>query len=169
MNDYKEIILNHYEKYPFIQMEDFAKLFYQNSFGPLHRPSEEGVNGLINDIAKELLILDKNPVYNQMEYIGNDYYRVSLHMIKDGVISIEEMGRSFYESILSSPSMEDEDIAKFTKQIETLRYLIFEKIIHFDLHQFDQMVEDYKKHGIRPGHYRVIHKRYLKHLIGVDK
>lgn len=181
MNELKDIIMSHYEKYPMMQIKDFIKLFYQNSFGPLHMSFNSNENALAEYIENELEYLIDPSVSNQIEKIGNDYLRVDLHMVKDGVISVKDLADVFYRSILSSPSMEDQDIELFTKQIEMLRYMVLEGLIKFDMNDVDSFIDEYLFKGIRPvhhssiykehyqPHYRVVHKKFIKDIIGVEE
>lgn len=180
MNVLKEVVLNHYKKYPLMQIKDFIKLFYQNSFGPLHMSANAGVDDLAKYIEDELEYLIEPSLSNQVESIGNDYYRLDLHMVKDAVVTVKDLADMFYQSILSSPSMEDDDIDLFTKQLEMLRYLVLENQIALNIDDVDEYIDTYLYEGIRPlhhsqvykdnyhPHYRVIQKKYMTEIIGVE-
>ena len=174
MDAYKSLILKHYEKYPKMQIQDFVKLFYENSFGPLHMSFGKDLEGVKIHLQHEIDLLKPNMIHTPIEDIGNDYVRVSLFMVKDGALTVDELAGKFYQSMESSPTMEDKDIERFLKQLEVLRDLILENKIDLPLKQTDVFLEGYLYEGIRPlhhsdvykslyhPHYRVVHKQLLE-------
>ena len=71
----ENILLEHYNKYPQMEVVDFIKLIYQNSFGPrhMHKPSKEMATKYINEEMKNV-----NNEVDLTEDIGNGYIRVYL-------------------------------------------------------------------------------------------
>ncbi|MGE4572179.1 MAG: hypothetical protein AB7E09_05475 [Candidatus Izemoplasmatales bacterium] len=175
----KGIIKDHYKKYPKMELQDFIKMFYQNSFGPKHIQSNPSLESTIQFIEEELGYFVENSETRQVEYIGNDYYRVSLSVIKHGLLSPYQLGQAFYQSMLESPIIEDYNIQLFINQLRLLCEMINENILQLDKEKCQLMVEEYLDKGIRPihhsdtykelyhPHYRLVHKTILRNYLEI--
>lgn len=179
MDKLRRVIMNQYQQYPKMEIVDFIKLFYQNSFGPLHMNFSIGIDEVQKHIESELKLSHTKSNANQIEYIGNQYYRVSIYVIEDGIITSQKLASIFYNSVITSPAIDEENIDLFNKQIQLLRYMIAQKEIDFDLDVYDEFIETYTFQGIRAvhhskvyrhnyaPHYRVIHRDYLTEYLEV--
>ncbi|MFW5889211.1 MAG: hypothetical protein ACOCUD_02400 [Bacillota bacterium] len=174
----KEIILKHSVKYPLMEVRDYLKLFYQNSFGPKHFSDNPSLDNIIKYIETELTDY-KISNTNIIENIGNDFVRVSLDIIKKQAIEIEKLAKAFQASMNKGLIDLQKSHDLFNKQVKILVDLIKSKEIKLDKKSAIKFIEDYLDKGIKPlshseiyrknyhPHYRVIHKKYLKH-IGVN-
>lgn len=179
MKQLEKVILEHYHNYPLLKIEDFLTLIYQNSFGPKHMNSNATIEKAIETIEEELINYEKQQGTNQVEDIGNNYYRVSLSVIIDNLMTSEELGHAFYLSMINSPIIDDENINLFMEQLSVVNNLIVREEIGLDPESLEVWIEDYLDHGIRPlphsevykssyhPHYRVIHKKYLKEYLEI--
>lgn len=173
------VILEHYHRYPLMKFEDFLKLIYQNSFGPKHMDSNPNLEKIKAHMIEEFEDFHIYEETHQVENIGNDYYRVSLSVVTSGLMTITELAKAFYQSMLDSPIMDDESINLFTQQLNTVCDLVEREEIVLNQKECSLMVEEYLDHGIRPinhskdyrenyyPHYRVIHKQYLKNHLDI--
>jgi len=179
MIELEKIILEHYQRYPKMVIQDFIKLIYQNSFGPQHMGDNPSVESVIDYIETELKEYQRYEGTNQIEYIGNQYYRVNLSVIVDQLLSIEDFAKAFYQSMIESPLMEDHQINMFVYQLKTICTHLEEGSVVIEESQCEKTIEDYLDYGIRPvhhsdvfrmnyhPHYRVIHKDILKQYLEV--
>jgi len=175
----KGVILEHYQRYPKSDLEDFIKLIYQNSFGPKHMSSNPSLDSVKQYLKDELLLMKEDSMTGQIESIGNKYYRVPLSVIHRGLITEDELADAFYQSMLESPIIDDETILLFTNQLNLICLLIEEQDIDLDLNDCKEKIERYLDRGIRPlshsdsyrnhyqPHYRVVHESFIKNHIEV--
>ena len=101
----EDILLEHYKRYPQMELNDFIKLIYQNSFGPrhMHNPTKEDVIRYLN---KEMeLITNENEI---IEDIGNGYVRVYLSK----KTNMEKISNNFLFTISSTGSLFSKDSRK---------------------------------------------------------
>ncbi|HKL47346.1 MAG TPA: hypothetical protein VJ878_01655 [Candidatus Izemoplasmatales bacterium] len=174
-------IMKQFKRYPRMELEDFIKYIYQNSFGPKHMTANPTVDALIAYIEDELSRHQPNAEDKYFQAIGNDYYRVSLSVIESGLMDVKNLAVTFYNSMLDSPVMDETAIALFTHQLNIIRYLIETKALPYEVNESKDFIEAYLDSGIRPlhhretyrmiyhPHYRVIHKRHIKNYIEVKK
>ncbi|QWC00312.1 hypothetical protein KHQ88_01730 [Mycoplasmatota bacterium] len=173
------VLLDHFNRYPKMQIEDFVKLIYQNSFGPKHMDSNPSLKTVEDYIHEELKSFTNYSGTHQVESIGNDYYRVSLSVIKSQLMTIQDLAKAFYQSMIESPIADDDSINTFTSQLKVLCDIISKDKIGFEKKNCEQWIEEYLDYGIRSirhseeyrenyfPHYRIVHKSVLKDYLDI--
>jgi len=138
MKNIEEILIEHFNKYPKMEIIDAIKIIYQNEFGGGH---------LISDSikTKEYLISEYNKVKDDnkdvyIEDIGNGYYRYYLNKLD---MSIDELTDLF----ISSNKRCLGNIDSFNKKLEVLEKLVIDNKTPFDYKTYKEYVEQYKKDG----------------------
>lgn len=95
----RQLLLNHFEKYPLMQLQDCVKLLYQCHFGCGH---------FLTDPAQTLLRLQNEyetcrPIAGPLlEPVGPNYCRLYLSALDTSKLSLETLGKSFLLTPLSS-------------------------------------------------------------------
>ena len=158
----EEILLIHYNRYPQMEITDFIKLIYQNSFGPrhMHNPTKEDVIRYLNK-EMELITNEKEII----EDIGNGYVRVYLSKETD----IENLSNNFLNS-MNEDTYTETNIRIFYRKINVLIKLIKKGSIKLPKKESINYIKEYLSNGINPvrhsktynefykPHYRVIKK-----------
>ncbi len=163
-HDLKYLLINHYKKYPDMQIQDFLKLIYQFTFGPKHFHNEPDLAHIKAYLERELEGLKNLKQTQYVESIGNGYYRIYLHAIKNHKISTKELSEMFYQSILLSQPENDFIKQSFIRHIDLLIEMIKNQEISFDLETSLQIIKNYLKEGIHPIHHSDIYrKQYEPH------
>lgn len=164
MKDIKQILLDHYHKYPLMQMEDFLKLLYQSHFGPRHmssHPSLERVKGYLHQELKEM---ETQADRVTLEDIGGGYVRIYLESILNEQFSIDEVAELFYESMVECAEASIEHLGSFRQSVNLLIQLIIEKFIPFELKPSNDLIDSYFQEGIRPIHHsKIYNQNYNPH------
>lgn len=156
------ILINHYHKYPKMQLIDFIKLIYQNSFGPrhMHTPSKEMVKKYLED---EMQLVANEKEIN--EDIGNGYIRI--YLAKDSNLNL--IADYFYNSMMVDTYTE-RNIRIFYRKLDVLVKLIKKGKIKLPKKASINYVREYIANGINPvrhsslynelykPHYRVLKK-----------
>jgi uridine kinase len=93
--DIKAIILEHYDRYPKMQIQDIVKLLYQNEFGVGHLITNSAAS--LRRIKEEYAMLQQNTLIknNLFETIGNGLYRLNLSAVKHTNIAITTINQIF--------------------------------------------------------------------------
>ncbi|MDD3050742.1 MAG: hypothetical protein PHR06_06300 [Candidatus Cloacimonetes bacterium] len=94
------LIVNAISLFPKSTYEDFHKLFYQGFWGPRHFfvSAETASNSIQQEIDSAFLTED---VSLQPVGLRTPMLRVSLSLVKEGIISVEQLVQLFYESVAS--------------------------------------------------------------------
>lgn len=158
----EDILLEHYQKYPQMELNDFIKLIYQNSFGPrhMHNPSKEDVLKYLDEEIK--VVTNETEI---IEDIGNGYVRV--YLSKE--TNIEKLSNDFLNSMIEDTYTET-NIRVFYRKLNILTKLIKKGSIKLPKKESINLVNEYLSNGINPvrhsktynefytPHYRVIRK-----------
>ena len=173
MINIKPILMNHYERYPLMQIEDFIKLIYQNTFGPIHFTGNPNLKQIESYLVEELQFFIPYLDTPQVEDIGDGYQRISLSMILNKEITIEELALQFLKSMEASRILDNTTLSLFNDRIIQLMNLIEDHQIKLDLDQSKAFIQEYLSQGIRAishsktyrthyhPHYRVIKRNPL--------
>lgn len=150
----KEIILNHYLKYPKMQIVDFVKLIYQNTFGPHHlkSPNKEDIMKYLNN---EIPLVTNS--LESVEDIGNGYYRLYLGKNSD----YEKISDLFYQETLINTNTTI-NIRVFYYKINILISLIKKKKIDLPKKEAINYLKDYLSNGVRPVSHSLIYNEIYK-------
>ena len=158
----EDILLEHYQKYPQMELNDFIKLIYQNSFGPrhMHNPSKEDVLKYLDEEIK--VVTNETEI---IEDIGNGYVRV--YLSKE--TNMEKISNNFFNS-MAEDTYTETNIRIFYRKINVLTKLIKKGSIKLPKKESINYIKEYLSNGINPvrhsktynefykPHYRVIKK-----------
>lgn len=170
MSSCQDILLNHYQMYPFMQIEDFTKLIYQMIFGPKHFSSDPTIEQIKSYLEIEIKQMSTTEDKQIIEDIGNHYVR--LHLAKSHLDSesIEQIANVFFQSMNEDIGNQIKLEKDFRNCLDICMNLIEKQKIKIDYTIAKLWVETYIAKGIRPishsltykkmyhPHYRVIHR-----------
>lgn len=163
--------------FPESRLQDLYKSFFQDRFGPAHIiPSCEGA---LRYIESEVASAERfcGPMVEKCGWRG-DYVRVNLKLVKDGVISAEQLTDALIES---AEAVQPEDIEQWRKEWAEILDVIekyYPNIPDFqsDKESIEKLLDagEYVYHHSEPysreyhPHYRII-KREILNSILIDK
>ena len=156
------ILLEHYVKYPKMELVDFIKLIYQNSFGPrhMHTPTKEMVTKYIND---EMNSVTRDEEF--VEEIGNGYVRVYLSKNTN----TEKLIDSFLGS-MNIDTYTEQNIRIFYRKINVLINLIKKGRINLPKKESIDYIKEYLSNGINPvRHSKIYNELYKPHYRVIKK
>ena len=177
MEELRSILLKHYSRYPMMEITDFIKLIFQNTFGPQHfssNPTEERIRFMFLQESKEVVSGNPTPL---TENIGGGYYRVSLENLTQNALSVDAMTKMFVESINHCVKFDEESIIVFKERVDTLLKMIKDEQISLSFEDSLEFIKNYYMSGIKPihhslaynqnyhPHYRVIHADFLNRTL----
>ncbi len=158
----EEILLEHYQKYPKMELIDFIKLIYQNSFGPrhMHNPSKETV---LKYFDEEIKVVTNET--DLIEDIGNGYIRV--YLSKE--TNIEKLSNDFLNSMIEDTYTET-NIRIFYRKLNVLIKLIKKGSIKLPKKESINFVNEYLSNGINPvRHSKIYNELYSPHYRVIKK
>ena len=176
-NKLKKILIEHYQRYPKMQIDDMIKLIFQQTFGPAHFGSSaslEDIKSYVDNEVKTIRIDEKTPL---IEDIGNDYFRISLAVVLHKIIDKDELSSMFYQSMVNSPKLSDQTKQQFLKKMDLFMQMSQKRFFDYDPQDVMQGIKDYIKSGIKPmhhseiyrlsyfPHYRLVHKNFIPHQL----
>ena len=167
-NKTRELLIEHYNTYPRLEVSDIFKFIFQSAFGCEHLVSSE--ERALNYIKEELKRVsgDEAP---RVDKLDGDYSRVYLSCLNDKVTP-EVMAKYF----CLSAKVEPDGRERLLEKIAVARELIRDGTIPLSLRDFDELHEKWRDAGYPAIHhsesfreayhpaYRVIANEYLKHL-----
>jgi putative membrane protein insertion efficiency factor len=158
----EDILLEHYQKYPQMELNDFIKLIYQNSFGPrhMHNPSKEDVLKYLDEEIK--VVTNETEI---IEDIGNGYVRV--YLSKE--TNIEKLSNYFLNSMIEDTYTET-NIRVFYRKLNVLIKLIKKGSIKLPKKESINLVNEYLSNGINPvRHTKIYNELYKPHYRVIRK
>jgi putative membrane protein insertion efficiency factor len=158
----EDILLEHYQKYPQMELNDFIKLIYQNSFGPrhMHNPSKEDVLKYLDEEIK--VVTNETEI---IEEIGNGYVRV--YLSKE--TNIEKLSNDFFNSMIEDTYTET-NIRVFYRKLNILIKLIKKGSIKLPKKESINLVNEYLSNGINPvRHTKIYNELYKPHYRVIRK
>ena len=158
----EDILLEHYQKYPQMELNDFIKLIYQNSFGPrhMHNPSKEDVLKYLDEEIK--VVTNETEI---IEDIGNGYVRV--YLSKE--TNIEKLSNYFLNSMIEDTYTET-NIRVFYRKLNILIKLIKKGSIKLPKKESINLVNEYLSNGINPvRHTKIYNELYKPHYRVIRK
>ncbi|MGI6509503.1 MAG: hypothetical protein ACOX1L_02815 [Erysipelotrichaceae bacterium] len=164
----KKILINEYQKYPKLQIQDILKFLFQSSFGCNHMLSS--LEFVTDCIIKEA---DSLKQYNNVlvEQLDGYYSRVNLSYLEKG-LSAETLGKLFYVSA----KKEENGLDSLTDKLKATDELIKDGLLPFSIEDFKAMVNTWSKQDYPAIHhsdifineympaYRVISNEYIPYL-----
>ena len=168
-NKTRELLIDHYNTYPRLEVSDIFKFIFQSAYGCEHLVSSE--ERALNYIKEELKRVsdDEAP---RVDKLDGNYSRVYLSCLNDKVTP-EVMAEYF----CLSAKVEPDGRERLLEKIAVARELILDEVIPLSLSDFDELHQKWRDAGYPAIHhsesfreayrpaYRVIANEYLKHLI----
>jgi hypothetical protein len=168
----KDTWLIHLKRYPMMQVEDFIKMTHQSMFGPAHlmsKPTKERLMSYFREEIKHYKLYEPTPL---VESIGNNYYRVSVEVVRLNLMTEEDYIDAFYESMLTSPvvtpKLQDwmkallEELSVWIQEHTKLLKQDIQPLMDFYIKSgFPAMHHSTKFQELYHPHYRVIHQNDL--------
>ena len=176
MKNTRELLTEHYKKYPKLELRDFFKFIHQSSFGCEHWVSSLDT---AQDYIKEEYKTISSDALPLIEHLDGNYSRVHLSYLKKG-LSEETLGKLFYLSSRKEENGKEE----LLKKLDVLKELIYEKELPFDMDEFKSAVSMWSKNEYQAVHhsdtfraeykpaYRIVANEYIPYLplfINIDK
>lgn len=164
----RKLLINHYQRYPELQIQDIFKFIYQSSFGCEHMVSS--LESATSYIRKENETCSVG-TENLIDVLDGDYSRVHLSYLNHG-LSAETLGKLF----LASAKNEQNGRLKTEKKLAVAKELVSEKMLPFSLNEFDKAINEWQEKGYPAIHhssrfrtvynpaYRVIANKYVTFL-----
>lgn len=169
----RELLIEHYTRYPKMQIADLFKLLHQSSLGCEHMVSS--LDTAVNYISREYQgMVHRSDLL--IERLDGEYSRVHLSCMDKGV-SAEELGRVFYLSAKTETGGREALLEK----LEVAKELVREGVLPFSLEDLQVELESWSSYDYPAIHhsqtfreeyhpaYRVIANEYLKELPISDK
>ena len=168
INKTSKLLIEHYNSYPKMQIQDIFKFIYQSTFGCEHMVASE--NAAKEQIDSELKTVKFNhsPL---VDILDGDYCRVNLEYINKG-LSPTTLSKLFSLSSQKKKSSVDD----LEEKIMCARQLIKSNAIPFTIDEFDTLHQEWKEKGYTAIHhseifrstyspsYRVISNEYIPFL-----
>lgn len=141
----QELLINHYNNYPDLQIQDIFKFLYQSSFGCEHAVPHS--DNIISNIKEEYL--SKAPESKSvLEQLDGGYCRVPLSFMNNGLCA-ETLGKLFF---LSSKK-EADGLTLLKKKLNTAKELISKKLLPFDITEFENELKYWESEGFPAVHH----------------
>lgn len=135
----RKILIEHYNKYPKLQIQDVFKYLYQSSFGCEHLvTSQKAVTEYICDEYRNISC-EAKPV---IEKLDGNYCRVHLSYLNSG-LSADTLGKIFSFSAKKEIDGQNNLIDKLL----VAKSLVFEKVLPFNLTEFDKELKKWENNG----------------------
>ena len=134
-NDTKTLILEHFEKYPKMQLQDLFKFLFQSSFGCEHLVKSFS-------FARDYIIAEyerMKPTVLLVDKLDGDYSRVGLAILNDG-LNPQTFAKLFY----LSAKKEEQGAINLENKLVIAKELIQTKALPFDINEFNQFVIEWK-------------------------
>jgi hypothetical protein len=144
-NKTKELLINHYQTYPKIQMQDVFKFLYQSSFGCEHLVSS--LDKTIDYISKEYENFQRDEKI-KIDRLDGNYSRVYLSYLNEG-LNADTLGKLF----IQSAKKEEKGLEKLLEKIEVAKELVLEGMLPFKQVEFDKAIEEWKANGYKAIHH----------------
>ena len=164
----RELLLEHYRRYPKLKLQDLFKYLYQSAFGCEHFAPATDV--ATDRIREEYNRYDKRDGA-LIEPLDGDYSRVNLSYLRCG-LSAEVLGKIFCASAKSEPHGKE----KLESRLDALRKLVDENELPFSKDELENAASEWKAAGYPSLHhsdvfrecykpaYRVVSNRFVPFL-----
>jgi len=169
----KDILLEHYRRYPRMDIRDMVKLIYQSEFAGGHLIENE--EDSLRRLKEEIEQADKSghsasentALY---ENIGSGLCRLNLHRLRGTGISVRTVNRFFVNTANSVSG----SIARFEDKLRVLRQCCEDRELPYPVDELDKFINEYRKSGYPAiGHsddyrtvyspsYRIVNEEYCK-------
>jgi len=148
----RKILLEHYKKYPKMQIQDYFKLIHQSEFGPGHliKNKEENFSRLCDEVSQ----LKNQFEESKIDYIGNGFVRLNLSVINRTPLTLHTVGRMFELSALNDVGSS----AGFFDRSRDLIELIGDKKIPLNLQDVESFIKNIEENPKRPWSHSEIYR-----------
>lgn len=163
----RKALIDHYQRYPKLQIQDVFKFLYQSAFGCEHFvASTDAATRMIEEEYSRLCIKD-----DPIETLDGAYSRVPVSYLNRG-LRAETFGKLFAASAESKP----DGRIRLLEKINVAKQLVLERVLPFSEKEFDRAVKEWKEKGYPAvhhselfrksycPHYRVIANRFIPFL-----
>jgi len=164
----RSLLINHYQSYPKLKIQDVFKFLHQSYFGCEHLVTS-------TESVSDYILKEYSGISSEggavIEELDGDYCRVPLSYMKDG-LSAKTLGGLFFASAKKEPDGKK----ALLRKLETAKELIKEGALPFSPEEYEKAVVDWETDGYRAVHhsdtfreeykpsYRVIAKEYVPFL-----
>ena len=150
----QKLLMEHYQKYPCLQIQDIFKFLYQSSFGCEHLLADSDT--VIARIRKEL----NEGCSNEGDFIDcldGEYSRIHLSYLGQG-LSVETLGKLFIKSATSEP----DGMKNLEKKLQVAEELVREQVIAFSLGEWSEACDEWRKKEYPAIHHSAIFREMYK-------
>lgn len=139
MEELRQILRLHGQRYPLMQPTDAVKLIYQNEFGGGHLIKDPAA--FFRYLSAEYEAVKGEPTNEKYELLGNGVLRIHLRALRPEELA--PLGRAF----LRSAAEHRGSVESFRQKLTLLEDLTREGIFSFDLDALWDCLTDYEKLG----------------------
>ena len=164
----RQALIQHYQSYPNLQIQDLFKFLYQSAFGCEHFVSS--TDTAIRLIEQEYHSLCRKTA-TAIEPLDGDYSRVPVSYLGNG-LSASTFGKLF---VASAQPLQN-GMASLLQKLSVAKQVVHEGLLPFSEKEFEKAIEEWKGQGYPSIHhsdlfrksycpaYRVISNKYLPFL-----
>ena len=166
----RNLLTEHCQAYPKLQIQDIFKYLYQSSFGCEHMvaSSDGATENIRAEISRLEILSDEKP---RIDRLDGNYSRVHLSYLTDG-LSAETLGRLF----CASAKKESDGLDALNSKLEIANTLAEEGLFSFSSAEFGSELEKWRENGFPAVHhssafreaykpaYRVVSNRFVTFL-----
>ena len=139
MEELRQVLITHANRYPLMQPTDAVKLIYQNEFGGGHLIRDE--QACMDYLRREYDKIPKDPSLPLYEKIGNGMARIQLAAVKPE--ALEQLGRDFIRSAAEHTGSK----ARFLQKLDVLRQLTAAGHFCFGMVELECYLSEYIQTG----------------------
>lgn len=141
MDDLKQILIDHAQRYPLMEPTDAVKLIYQNEFGGGHLiRNETECTAYLRREYESVVQMSDLPL---TEAIGNGLIRVNLKALDAHGYAPEALARAF----IQSAALHTGSLKSFLEKLEILRQTVREGAFGFSSEELDDYLRSYAEAG----------------------
>lgn len=140
MENFEDILIYHFKKYPLMKPVDAVKLCYQSAFGGGHLV--KNYEHAMSMLKTEFEGISQNNGAQMLEPIGKDYVRLNLHKAKAMGILPERICEIFVKSANCGKKTDIEE------KVELLKKLTAEGKASFSYNELSEFLSEYKGEAV---------------------
>jgi hypothetical protein len=140
VEELKQILLTHGQRYPAMEPVDAVKLIYQNEFGGGHLIRDE--RAFLAYLQREYESVTHDPQHPLLEPLGNGIVRVHLAALGEEYI-LEQLGQAFIRSAAAHRG----SLESFQRKLQLLRCLTEQGCFAFTPQALESYLEEYRIAG----------------------
>jgi len=144
INETKGILLDHYARYPIMEIPDMVKLLYQSEWAGGHMIADRSES--LTRLEKECLKLTVSPGREAFEDISNGLCRLYLDSPKRRDLSLPTLNRFFVNTANGNAGT----VQGFESKLEILRQCCASGKLPYSVEELDRYLSDYREQGDPP-------------------